>query len=316
MLYDAIVDLSVHLIGAERGSLMLIEDSASYLTIKAARGINKLLLKEIRIKPGEGIAGRVFKEGVPLIVDDIESNEKVLLKKRPNYKTSSFISIPLKAGEKIIGVFNISDKITGEIFSEEDMSILQSFLSYASLALERSMYYSLAGHLRELSITDALTGLFNRRYFEERFFEELQRSERHNLSFSLAMMDIDDFKLFNDTEGHLAGDEVLKHIANIAKDCLRVIDIIARFGGEEFAVIMPQTEKTEAFLVAERIRKSIKEQLPITWKVFPKDMITITIGVAAFPSDGKDRVELIRNTDRALYKGKMEGKDKTVVWGW
>ena len=316
MLYDAIVDLSVHLIGAERGSLMLIEDGASYLTIKAARGINKLLLKEIRIKPGEGIAGMVFKEGVPLIVDDIETNEKVLYKKRPKYKTNSFISIPLKAGEKTIGVFNISDKMTGEVFSEEDMSILQSFLSYASLALERSMYYSLAGHLRELSITDDLTGLFNRRYFEERFFEELQRSERHNLSFSLAIMDIDDFKLFNDTEGHLAGDEVLKNIANIAKDSVRVIDVIARFGGEEFAVIMPQTEKKEAFLVAERIRESIKEQLPITWKVFPKDTITITIGIAAFPSDGKDRGELIRNSDKALYKGKMEGKDKTVVWGW
>jgi len=316
MLYDAIVDLSVHLIGAERGSLMLIEGGASYLTVKAARGINKLLLKEIRIKPGEGIAGKVFNEGAPLIVDDIESNEKFFLKRRPNYKTSSFISIPLKAGEKTIGVFNISDKVTGEIFSEEDMAILQSFLSYASIALERSMYYSLAGHLRELSITDSLTGLFNRRYFEERFFEEIQRSERHNLSFSLAIMDIDDFKLFNDTEGHLAGDEVLKNIANIAKDSVRVIDVIARFGGEEFAVIMPQTEKNEAFLVAERIRESIKEQLPTTWKVFPNDTITVTIGIATFPSDGKDRGELIRNSDKALYKGKMEGKDKTVVWGW
>lgn len=315
MLYDAIVDLSVHLVGAERGSLMLIEDGALYLTIKAARGINKLLLKEIRIKPGEGIAGKVFKEGVPLIVDDIESNIKVLIKRRPNYKTSSFISIPLKAGEKTIGVFNISDKVTGEVFSEEDMVILQSFLSYASIALERSMYYSLAGHLRELSITDALTGLFNRRYFEDRFFEELQRSKRHNLSFSLAMIDIDDFKLFNDTEGHLAGDEVLKNIANIAKDSVRVIDVLARFGGEEFAVIMPQTEKEEAFLVAERMRESIKEQLLHTWKLFPKENITITIGVAAFPSDGRDRSELIRNADRALYKGKMEGKDKTVVWG-
>jgi len=316
MLYDAIVDLSVHLIGAERSSLMLIENGASYLTIKAARGINKLLLKEIRIKPGEGIAGMVFKEGVPLIVEDIENNEKILFKRRPNYKTSSFISIPLKIGEKIIGVFNISDKITGEVFSEEDMSILQSFLSYASIALERSMYYSLAGQLRKLSVTDALTSLFNRRYFEDRIFEELQRSERHNLSFSLAMIDIDDFKLFNDTEGHLAGDEVLKNIANIAKNSVRVIDVLARFGGEEFAVIMPQTEKEEAFLVAERIRESIKEQLPLTWKLFPKENITITIGVAAFPSDGKDRGELIRNSDKALYKGKMEGKDKTVVWGW
>jgi diguanylate cyclase (GGDEF)-like protein len=313
VLYETIVDMSVHLTDAERGSLMLLENGKSYLTIKAAKGINKKLLKEIRIKIGEGVAGKVFGEGVPLMVYDIERDERVLLPRRPSYRTSSFISIPLKIGERAIGVLNISDKIRGEVFSQEDMALLRSFASYASIALERSIYYSLVGHLKELSITDSLTGLFNKRYFEERFFEELQRSERHNLSFSLAMIDIDDFKLFNDTEGHLAGDEVLKNIANIAKESTRVIDIIARFGGEEFAIIMPQTEKDEAFFVAERIRKSIKEQLPHTWRSFPKENITITAGVATFPSDGRGMKNLIRNADRALYKGKKEGKDKTVL---
>lgn len=313
-LYETILDTSVRLAEAERGSLMLIEEDTPYLTIKAAKGINKRLLSVIRIKAGEGIAGKVFKEGMPLIVDDIETNERVLLKKRPKYRTGSFICIPLKIGEETLGVLNLSDKITGEIFSEKDLTLLRSFASYSSIALERSIYYNLADQMRGLSITDFLTGLFNRRYFEERFFEELQRSERHNLSSSLAIIDIDDFKLFNDTEGHLAGDEVLKNIANIAKESLRVIDVIARFGGEEFIVIMPQTEKEEAFLVAERIRKSVKEQLPHTWKVFPKENVTITAGVATFPSDGKNRKELIRNADKALYKGKMEGKDKTALY--
>jgi diguanylate cyclase (GGDEF)-like protein len=313
VLYETIVDLSVHLTDAERGSLMLVENGKSYLTIKAAKGINKKLLKEIRIKIGEGVAGKVFGEGIPLMVHDIERDERVLLPRKPSYKTSSFISIPLKIGERTIGVLNISDKTRGEVFSQEDMALLRSFASYASIALERSLYYSLVGHLKELSITDSLTGLFNKRYFEERLFEELQRSERHNLSFSLAMIDIDDFKLFNDTEGHLAGDEVLKNIANIAKESTRVIDIMARFGGEEFAIIMPQTEKDEAFFVAERIRKSVKEQLPHTWRSFPKENITITAGVATFPSDGRGMKNLIRNADRALYKGKKEGKDKTVL---
>ena len=193
------------------------------------------------------------------------------------------------------------------------MILLRSFVSYASIALERSAYYSLAGHLRELSITDSLTGLFNRRYFEERFLEEIHRSNRHNLEFSLAMIDIDDFKLFNDSEGHLAADEVLKCIANIAKDCLRISDVIARFGGEEFAIIMPQTNKVEAISVAERIRHAIKKYLPCTWKVFPKLTITISTGIATFPADGKDRKELIRNADRALYMAKMQGKDRTTV---
>jgi diguanylate cyclase (GGDEF)-like protein len=315
MLYEAILDISVHLADAEKGSLMLIEDDPSFLIIKAAKGINKRLLSEIRIKEGEGIAGKVFREGTSLIVEDIEKNENVFMRKRPKYRTGSFISIPLKIGEKTIGVLNISDKITGDVFSEKDMALLRTFAPYASIALERSMYYNLVSQLRGLSITDFLTGLFNRRHFEGRLFEELQRSNRHNLSFSLVMIDIDDFKLFNDTEGHLAGDEVLKQIGNIAKDSLRVIDVIARFGGEEFAIIMPQTEKDEAFLVAERVRKSVREQLPRTWKIFPKDNITISLGIATFPYDGKDRKELIRDADKALYRAKMEGKDKTVLWG-
>jgi diguanylate cyclase (GGDEF)-like protein len=313
-LYETIIDMSVHLAHAERCSLMLIENDKAYLTIKAAKGINKKLLKGIKIKVGEGVAGRVFSEGEPLMAYDIEKDERILLPRKPSYKTGSFISIPLKIGGKAIGVLNISDKLTGEVFSEEDMTLLRSFASYASIALERSMYYSLVDHLKELSITDSLTGLFNKRYFEERFFEELQRSERHNLSFSLAMLDIDDFKLFNDTEGHLSGDEVLKNIANIAKESTRVIDIIARFGGEEFTIIMPQTEKDEAFFVAERIRKSTREQLFHTWRYFPKEHITVTVGIATFPSDGRDMKNLIRNADKALYKGKREGKDKTVLF--
>lgn len=315
MLYETILETSVHLAGAEKGSLMLMEDETSCLTVKAAKGINKRLLSEIRIKSGEGIAGQVFREGMPLLVDDIETDEKFLTPRRTKYRTGSFMSIPLKVGDKTIGVLNISDKITGEVFSGEDLVLLRSFASYATIALERSTYYSLAEHLRELSITDSLTGLFNRRYFEERFYEELHRSTRHNLSFSLAMLDIDDFKQFNDTEGHLAGDELLKSVAHIAKESLRVIDVIARFGGEEFAVIMPQTDREEALLVAERIRQSIKEQILCTWNSFPRDAVTITIGISTFPHDGKDRKELIRNADKALYAGKMSGKDKTVVWG-
>ncbi len=313
MLYETILDMSVSLAEAEKGSLMLLNEEAACLTVKAAKGINKRLLPEIRIRAGEGIAGWVFREGVPLVMDDIEKNEWGF-PKRHKYRTGSFISIPLKLGDQTIGVLNMSDKISGEVFSEEDMALVSSFAAYASIALERSTYYTLAGHLKELSVTDSLTGLFNRRYFEERFFEELNRSDRHNLSFSLSMIDIDDFKLFNDSEGHLAGDEILKSIANIAKDCLRVSDVIARFGGEEFAVIMPQTEREEAMLVSERIRKSIKEQICGTWSAFPRKSITVSIGVATFPYDGKDRKELIRNADKALYMAKMEGKDRTVLW--
>jgi diguanylate cyclase (GGDEF)-like protein len=314
-LYEMIVDTSTELVNAEKASLMVSENGSSHLSIKAARGMSRRLFSEVKIVSGEGIAGQVYQRGEPIVVRSEEDERMYPLSKRTKYKTSSFVSLPLKVGEDIFGVLNIADKVDGTSFSENDVILLNAFSIFASLAIERANYYSLAGQLKELSITDSLTGLFNRRYFEERLVEEMNRSLRHELKFSLAMMDIDDFKQFNDAEGHLMGDEILKYIANVSRECLRVSDVISRFGGEEFAIIMPQTEKDEAFLVAERIRKSIKEQIPQIWKKFPRKNITITIGVSTFPEDGDNRRDLIRNADRALYRGKIEGKDRTIVFG-
>lgn len=311
-LYESIVEISSRLMNTERVSLMLPEEEQRELLIKGVKGINKWIAKNIRVRIGEGIAGRVYKEGQSLMVSDIERN--LSTQKKPNYRTGSFVSIPLKIGDEAIGVLNLTDRVEGEVFSQEDMTFLQHFASYASIAIKGAQYCSKLEEMRTLSITDSLTGLFNRRYFDDRLFEELQRAIRYDSFFSLAIFDIDDFKLFNDTEGHLAGDEVLKTIAEIAREAVRSIDIIARFGGEEFAIIMPQTEKDEAFLVAERTRKNIKELMPRTWENFPRKEITVSIGVATFPLDGKDAKTLIRNADKALYRAKVSGKDRTVVW--
>ena len=311
-LYEYIVEVASKYLNAEKASLMLPEEDSQELFIKAVKGMNKWIAKNIRVRIGEGIAGKVYKEGNPMIISDIEKN--LSTKKRPNYKTGSFVSVPLKIGDEAIGVLNLSDKLTGEVFSETDMEFLRYFASYASISIKGAYYYRISEQMRTLSVTDSLTGLFNRRYFDDRLFEELQRATRYDYIFSLAIFDIDDFKLFNDTEGHLAGDEVLKAIANISRESLRSIDIIARFGGEEFSIIMPQTDRDEAFLVTERLRKNIKELMPLRWKNFPRDKITVSIGVAMFPEDGKDAKTLIRSADMALYKAKMSGKDKTVVW--
>jgi diguanylate cyclase (GGDEF)-like protein len=313
MLYETIVEVSSQLINAERASLMLPEEEQMELLIKAVKGINKWIAKNIRVRVGEGIAGRVYKEGRPLIVTDIERN--LSTHKKPSYRTGSFVCIPLKIGDETIGVLNFADKGSGEVFSEADMEFIRYFASYASIAIKGSQYYSMSEEMRTLSITDSLTGLFNRRYFDDRFFQELQRTIRYDSMFSLAIFDIDDFKLFNDTEGHAAGDEVLKAVSDISRESLRSIDILARFGGEEFAIIMPQTEKNEAFFVAERVRKNIKELMPVRWKNFPREAVTVSIGIAAFPADGKDTKTLIKNADKALYQAKVNGKDRTVIWG-
>jgi diguanylate cyclase (GGDEF)-like protein len=311
-LYESIVEISSKIMNAETVSLMLPDEEQKELLMKAVKGINKWIAKNIRVRIGEGIAGRVYKEGRPLVVTDTERN--LATQEKPNYRTGPFVSIPLKISDETVGVLNLTDRIGGEVFSEEDMKFLQHFASCASIAIRGAQYYQKLEEMRTLSILDGLTGLFNRRYFDSRLFEELQRSIRYDSFFSLVIFDIDDFKLFNDTEGHLAGDEVLKSIADITRESVRSIDVIARFGGEEFTIIMPQTEKDEAFLVAERTRKNIKELMSRKREHFQRKEITVSIGIATFPADGRDAKTLIRNADKALYRAKATGKDRTIVW--
>jgi len=311
-LYQSIVEVSSILASAERASLMLPEETNKELLIKAVRGMNESIAKNIRVTAGAGIAGRVFVEGKPLIVADIES--QLSMQKRSNYRTRSFLSIPLKTGEEVIGVLNLADRVDGGTFSEADMVFLQYFASCASIAIKGAQYYQKSEEVKALSLTDSSTGLFNRRYFDERLLEELQRAIRYDSPFSLAFLDIDDFKVFNDTEGPNAGDGILKALADIARKSIRSIDIIARFGGEKFSIIMPETESEEAFLVLERVRINIKALIPSAWKNFPREKITVSTGLATFPEDGKDANTLIRNVDRALYGAKLQGKDRTVVW--
>jgi diguanylate cyclase (GGDEF)-like protein len=314
ILYETIVDTAAELLRSEKGSLMVPDED--YLLIKAVKGINKWLIQDIRIKIGAEIAGMVFKDGEPLLVKDIAKARMPSIKPKSHYKTGSFVSVPMKFASETIGVLNISDKTTGEEFTEQDMDVLNYFSSHASIALKTSNYYNMAEKMKELSIKDHLTGIFNKRYLQERFEEEIHRSERYDLVFSFAIFDIDYFKIFNDTEGHLAGDNVLKGVARIAHGCLRANDIVARFGGEEFAVLMPQTDnkKKEAFVVAERIRENIRASLTRKWENFPYPSITVSIGIASFPDDGRSMDELIESADKALYKAKALGKDRTVIF--
>ncbi len=162
---------------------------------------------------------------------------------------------------------------------------------------------------RSISIIDELTGLYNYRHFHELLTQELKRAKRYFHSLSLLMIDIDHFKEYQDAYGHLAGDVALKVIAQITRDTVRGVDIVSRYGGEEFAVISPETTKADAAAVGERVRNAIaKSALPTGGR------LTVSVGVASYPTDAQNKEQLIWRADQALYRAKQRGRNQTCIW--
>ncbi|MDD5005516.1 MAG: GGDEF domain-containing protein [Candidatus Omnitrophica bacterium] len=216
---------------------------------------------------------------------------------------SAFEVIPLVSESESCGYLAIRG------FNEKDRPVLDILVAQFITGIKRARLYQ---RVQELAITDSLTKVFTRKYSLDRFEEELKRSKELNLSLSYLMMDVDNFKYFNDKYGHLVGDVIVKTIAEIIKLNCREIDLIGRFGGEEFIAILPMTSKDGALFAAERIRKSI-ESTPI--KAFDESLkVTVSIGVSSFPQDAKTSQELIEKADRALYHSKRTGKNKVSAY--
>lgn len=211
-------------------------------------------------------------------------------------------------------MLNIADKIGGAAFDEADLRLLQTIANQACVALELSDLYQKSEDLKRISITDPLTELYNRRFFQDRLTEEIQRAKRHSQFLSLIMLDIDNFKNYNDSHGHLAGDEALKATAAILKNSVRSIDMVARYGGEEFAVILPMTDIAAAHDVAERIRSGMADRLFPDRALTLEARLSVSLGIACFPRDSESLFELVGNADKALYLAKVNGKNLVSVF--
>ena len=211
----------------------------------------------------------------------------------------SLISVPLFVEGTIAGVLYI-ENIPRMYF--DNFMILSSQLA---IHFQKVMLYK---KVQEMSITDSLTGVRNRRYFLDRFKEELRRSMRHKSSVSLLMLDLDHFKEKNDRFGHLVGDVILKKVADMLTSDIRAIDVIARYGEEKFSILMSGIDRKEALRVSERIRLNIEEAI---FKAYDETVTTtVSIGISVFPDNGVDVEGLIESADRALYKAKETGRNR------
>uniref|UniRef100_A0A831UG05 diguanylate cyclase n=1 Tax=Geobacter metallireducens TaxID=28232 RepID=A0A831UG05_GEOME len=314
-LNERILAMAADLVDASCGSLMFIDENGENLKIEAALGMNMQLAQSMVVQVGSGIAGKVAASGNPLLVNDIEKDKRIAIPNRPRFKTKSFVSIPIKLREETVGVLNLSDKRNQGIFTEADLNLLSTFAEHASIMIERALSIERADFLEQLSITDPLTGLYNRRFLKRRMEEELARSIRQNLSLTVMLIDLDNFKIYNDLCGHLAGDRALKKMARILTDAARQMDVVTRYGGEEFCIVLPGTSKKESIFVAERIRREIEaEEFPHE-ESLPQGRLTASIGVASYPEDGTSEALLLKAADVSLYRAKSEGRNRVVISG-
>ncbi|HWF89709.1 MAG TPA: diguanylate cyclase, partial [Pyrinomonadaceae bacterium] len=313
--YNAIVSNSKELLQSERASLMVLDESANELILKAASGLAADLGSVAAVRVGEGISGEVIDTGKPVMVTDLRMAGRKAAPAERRYKTNSFISYPIMIGERKVGVLNVTDKSGGGAYDEVDLSLLEIIGPQVALALERAEWQERATEFQLMSITDSLTGLPNRRYLEERLQEELNRSKRYDHPMSFLMIDIDDFKAYNDKNGHQAGDVALQITAHCLKGALRAADVASRYGGEEFCILLPQTAVTEAGVIADRIRHRVSTTEFPHGKTQPLGQVTISVGVSTFTKNIDSPENIIAAADRALYQAKSMGKDRVEFYG-
>lgn len=257
------------------------------------------------------IIERTIKSRLPKMVQDTQKDplsDREIIEK---LQLKQFILLPLVVQDKIIGLIIIGNSKNMVEFTSKDLAISSTISNQAAVALQNAQLYS---KIQELSVIDELTQTYNHRFFQHRIRDEVELAKRYKSILALSMLDIDFFKNYNDQNGHLAGDVCLKQVARIISQGLRKTDIVARYGGDEFAVILPATDRYGAARLLEKIRYDI-EKYPFEFKhSHPGGNVTISAGIAVFPKDAGDFRELINFADQSLYKAKNLGKNRVFVY--
>jgi diguanylate cyclase (GGDEF)-like protein len=305
-LLQSIMEIAKNILNAEASSLAIIDNKTNELIFTVAEGEKGRIIKEIRLKMGQGVIGWAAQKGKPLLITDVKKDKRFYkgADDKSGFVTKSILCVPLMVRNNIIGAVEVLNKKDGSSFGPEDIDLLSTLAGEAAVALENARLFSLA-------TTDGLTGANTIRYFRTLYDHEFSRSVRYKRNLSLILSDIDHFKNVNDTYGHQIGDLILKETAGILKNSVRDIDVVGRYGGEEFIVMLPETQKENALVLADRLRKKVEEHVAVD-QHGKEYKVTISMGVASFT--GKETMEeLIKLADTALYKAKETGRNRVCT---
>lgn len=305
-LMEIILEQLGRLWGYDYGAILVVDEATGDLVLSAAQGYAAKL--GLRLRPGEGICGAALQSGKPVCVGDVT--------KDPRYVEGvegarSQLAVPLAWEGQTLGVLSVESREVNA-FGEKDVALLTTVAEQAAAYLANARLHQ---RTQMMAITDGHTGLYNYRHYLDQVTSHVRHGQLTGSSFALLMLDLDHFKRCNDTYGHPTGDHVLVQVASVLRASCRHDDLVFRYGGEEFAVIMPGTDKKAAYRVAERIRDRISTHVFVTKENRPLDFgLTVSIGIAGYPDDGITEVDLILAADQALYAAKQCGRNCIVVY--
>lgn len=304
---DRIVKAVVHTLGASRVSLALVDTATDQLILTAAHGVPQWL-RNGTIRRDHGVIGQVLQRRRPLLVAN--AGERC----GPGgavdrYRTASFVVVPLLVGNEAIGVLCATDKHDLSAFDERDCAVLRTLAAGVGGSLLAARTAAERDRIMQAAAIDPLTRLYNRQYLDSRLRQELERSKREDSTFALLIADVDDFKQINDTAGHQGGDRVLHCLGDIIRSAVRSIDVCARYGGDEFIVLMPNTDVQRAQVCAQRIKALASEHCG---SHTAGQQATMSVGIAV-SAPGDDPTALFARADKALYGAKAAGKNRIQV---
>jgi diguanylate cyclase (GGDEF)-like protein len=307
--FEHIVKIAIMLTNADAATIRAFDIESGNLVIVEGYGLSNEFLAQPPIKIGEGITGMVVLDAKPFSTDDVTKVPHCIHKELAQIEgIKAVMSVPMKTGEGAIGCLTIYRK-KSEAFTEQDMLLLSIFAGQSTEVIEKARGIE---ELKRQAIFDSLTKVLNKNALLTELDLKVSLADRHSYDLSIIFIDIDDFKKFNDTHGHLLGDKLLVDFAKLLRQHCRKTDIIGRFGGEEFIIIAPHTDKDSALIITNKLLDiaSGHKFLGSSGDIH----VTFSAGIASFPNDAQETLELLSRADKAMYASKMAGKNCATVW--
>lgn len=299
------------LLKSRNWSLALLDEASGELQFEIAVAPAGELLKGMRLQLGEGIAGWVAARGEALLVPDVTLDRRFSrrIDALVELTTRSVLAVPVKSRNQILGVMELVNGDDDEPFSAADLRILSAIADYAAIAIENARNFE---KIHQLTITDDLTGLFNAKHLHHLIDYEMERARRYETDLSLVFIDLDHFKQVNDVFGHLIGSRLLRELGGFIRRSIRRVNLAARYGGDEFVILLPSTSKPGALTMATKLWQGLREQTFLAEEGY-QIRITASFGLASFPQDARSKDELLRLADQAMYRVKETSRDGVMT---